>query len=740
MYQASNRTTRFRFGVFEADLNSAELRKNGSKIKLQEQPFQVLAVLLEKPGEVVTREELRASLWPEDTFVDFDHGVNAAIKRLRDALGDSAESPRFVETLARRGYRFIAPVTDATNDGQNGKRSNETTFATKTPAPVTSSDAPAPGITSRELAPQRFHHWRFVVAAAALLVVGTSAGWVAAHRLTPHVRISEARLTNNPPDDPIVSAVLSPDAKYLAFADRAGLFVREVATGETQSVSIPGGTRPRPKSWFPDGGHLLVTTAEPESLWSVSLLGGSPRKLIDNADGSAVSPDGSQIAFVRGDWPGQEVWLMSGDGERAHKIISETGAVFGSIAWSPRGDKLAFVRYLYRTGHHESENSLEIFDVHASAAHPILSDNRLSDGLVWAADGHLIYSLLENSPSPAVKSGDGDSNFWTMAVNLDRGEPSGESRRLTNGWDRKMSASLSSDGKRLVFLRWSGEAHVYVADLDPGLRQITTPKRLSLEEGRNFPYSWTPDGKSVIFVSDRAGQSRLFRQGVDQPTPDLLVGGTDSVAIARPSPDGSQVFYLARDRMKGTSGQMRLMRVPLSGGAPELILEHDIIDNFQCARLPSTICVYGQSFSNGLRFIAFDPATGKERPLAHDISGLKYNWSLSPDGTTLALSPWRKPELRLISTKDGSMRTLPLQGGAAVSSIDWAFDSQTLWATSSTYVGTQSLLNIDLRGRVRPMFQDPDKDVGWVIPSPDGKRIAFWESSGSSNVWMMQGF
>src|SRR6516225_2235147 len=99
-----------RFGMFEIDLHSAELRRNGLKVRLQEQPFQVLAMMLERPGELVTREELRSRLWSADTFVDFDHSLNAAIKRLRDALGESAEAPVFIETLARRGYRFIAPV------------------------------------------------------------------------------------------------------------------------------------------------------------------------------------------------------------------------------------------------------------------------------------------------------------------------------------------------------------------------------------------------------------------------------------------------------------------------------------------------------------------------------------------------------------------------------------------------------------------------------------------------------
>ena len=107
----SNREARLlRFGVFEADLAAGELRKNGTRIRLQEQPFQVLAALLQHAGQVVTRDDLRASIWPADTFVDFDHSLNTAVNKIREALGDSASSPRFVETLARRGYRFIAAV------------------------------------------------------------------------------------------------------------------------------------------------------------------------------------------------------------------------------------------------------------------------------------------------------------------------------------------------------------------------------------------------------------------------------------------------------------------------------------------------------------------------------------------------------------------------------------------------------------------------------------------------------
>ena len=106
-----------RFGVFELDLAAGELRKNGAKLRLQEQPFQVLALLLERAGDIVTREELRQKLWPADTFVDFDHSLNTAVNKLRETLGDSASSPRYIETLARRGYRFIAPVQSAVEKG-----------------------------------------------------------------------------------------------------------------------------------------------------------------------------------------------------------------------------------------------------------------------------------------------------------------------------------------------------------------------------------------------------------------------------------------------------------------------------------------------------------------------------------------------------------------------------------------------------------------------------------------------
>src|SRR3981081_378991 len=112
MKQSTLPANSMRFGVYEFDLRSGELRKHGIRIKLQDQPCQILAILLEHRGEMVTREELQRRLWPSDTFVDFDHSLNTAVMRLREVLSDSSENPRFIETLPRRGYRFVAPVEE----------------------------------------------------------------------------------------------------------------------------------------------------------------------------------------------------------------------------------------------------------------------------------------------------------------------------------------------------------------------------------------------------------------------------------------------------------------------------------------------------------------------------------------------------------------------------------------------------------------------------------------------------
>src|ERR1700733_11006617 len=248
------------FGLFELELRTGQLRRNGSRVKLQEQPFQVLAQLLEKPGDVVTREDLRERLWPADTFVDFDHSLNAAVRRLRDTLGDTAENPRFVETVARRGYRFLAPV----NGGAHT---------------VVSEIAITP--------PRPTHWWWIAGASALLLLVGIGAGILVGKRgsvpspISPP--ITERRLTANPSEDPVSRAAISADGKFLAFSDDTGSYLRQIDTGEVHPLTLPSGFKVKPVCWFPDGTHILATSAAgptaPTGLWQISTIGGSPRKL-----------------------------------------------------------------------------------------------------------------------------------------------------------------------------------------------------------------------------------------------------------------------------------------------------------------------------------------------------------------------------------------------------------------------------------------------------------------------------
>jgi cholera toxin transcriptional activator len=147
-----NRSPRIaRFGVFELDLAAGELRKNGARLRLQEQPFQVLALLLDRAGEVVTREDLRQKLWPADTFVDFDHSLNTAVNKLREVLGDSASTPRYIETLARRGYRFIAPVQQSIPTDHVGTGAFARLPRAESRGPAERSEAAAPE------APAAFH-------------------------------------------------------------------------------------------------------------------------------------------------------------------------------------------------------------------------------------------------------------------------------------------------------------------------------------------------------------------------------------------------------------------------------------------------------------------------------------------------------------------------------------------------------------------------------------------------------
>ena len=717
-----------RFGIFEADFRAGELRRNGAKIRLQEQPLQVLALLLVKPGELVTREELQSKLWPADTFVDFEHGLNAAVKRLRDALGDSADNPCFIETLARRGYRFIAPV-------------NDPTATLKVPA---QGPQPAQLIRPNQVASRARSYWQIALATSLVLLFGIFGGWQAGHRSAASIRLSERRLTANPENEPIMSAALSPDGRYLAFADRTGLFLRVVGSGETHSVAVPDPGKARFVSWFPDGNHVLASRAAMSggqpSLWDVSVFGGAPRKLIDSAENGMVSPDGSQLAFLRGEYGAQEIWLAQPDGGSAHKLLGEPGDNINAFAWSPDGRRIAYMSSRYLHGMEETDASVFVRDLATQATNRLLTSARLRGALVWTPDDRLIYSYAEPPPNP------NDANLWAVRLDPQGYHTIGQPQRLTSGPDGKMRASISADGKHLSYLRWAESPVVYVGEIERAGGSLTSLRRLSLIERRNLPFSWTPDSQSVIFSSDRDGAFHLFKQAIDQLAPDLLVGGDQSVTIARLNPDSSEILFARNPDRYDRQAPVSLMRLALSGGTPQLVLAEPGITNFQCARAPSTVCVLSEVSSDSLDFFTFDPVTGKKSPLTRIEGAASHvqNWSLCPDGLTLALAKKSHvpgpADIRLFSIADGKDRILRLPAWSGISSLDWAADGRTIWVTASSPAGVQTLLNVDLRGRAKPFLQEPEKDLGWAIPSPDGRRLAIWEASANSNAWLLEGF
>ena len=190
------------------------------------------------------------------------------------------------------------------------------------------------------------------------------------------------------------------------------------------------------------------------------------------------------------------------------------------------------------------------------------------------------------------------------------------------------------------------------------------------------------------------------------------------------------------------------MSVPLAGGPPQLVLEAQSINNHQCARTPSTLCVYSVIGSGEQKFYRYDWNTGKQEEIAvariTDSDPYTFNWSLSPDGQLLAsakkMGPQKELVIRLLSLPDASERLLQVQAWAGIGSLDWAADGRSLWAMAYTTKDTWALLNIGVDGTVATVLEEKNLRLGWAIPSQDGKRLALWEASGSANIWMLENF
>jgi len=631
-------------------------------------------------------------------------------------LGDSADNPRFVETLARRGYRFIAPVHGASS-----------------PTVV----VPPPAMHATRNDPLTW------VALGIILIVAGVAGWLLGRRsnsaLAAH--FSEIRVTANPAELPIHSAALSRDGNFVAYSDANGLFLRVLETGETRPVLVPQGVHPRALGWFPDGTHILAFARDPQSgrpgLWSISVLGADPRKIIDDAREGVLSSDGQRIAFVRGDEGAQAIWLAKVDGTDEHVLTSTPVAGIIGMTWSPDGRWLAFVRGLAKEGHYSWDVAVVTFELATGTVNVIFSDSGLSGGLTWSEQDKLQFSRADLPP------GQNDTNLWELPLNPRTALPTGPPLRLTSGPDRKYAASASRDGKKILYGRGGNDPDVYLADIEGSAGHLRNYRRLTLDDRKDMPYGWTADSRSVIFTSDRDGTFHVFRQDIDQATPEVVVGGENSVMIARMNPEQNAVMYLLSADANHKTPPYRLMEQPLTGGEPRKILEGSIISNFQCAFLPSRLCLISDAPTPSTLIIyQFDEHSGQKQEFLRlqENEPYYFNWTLSRDGKRVAtarVSTGREPTVIHVHEVDtGRDINLPLELGTGVQYIDWTADNKSLWVKIDSGE-EQRLVRMELTGKITSSFGSKQSDLGWGIPSPDGKHLAILQGSPRANAWLI---
>jgi DNA-binding winged helix-turn-helix (wHTH) protein/Tol biopolymer transport system component len=733
-----------RFGTFEVDLRAGEVRKAGVKLRLTGQPFQVLAILLETPGELVTREELQKRLWP-DTFVDVDHNLNTAINKIREVLGDSAENPRFVETLPRRGYRFIAPVEaiDFVGEGLSAPAIQE--------APTLQEQAGGAGETSE---PPPRKRWPLAMGAGLGILAAAVLGWYGWQRWSPKPELTQRRLTSNSSEIPVWAAAISPDGRYLVYSDEIGIHLRVVDKADTYTLPTPANSKINKLAWFPDGDRLIVSgeAGQPRvsCLWSVSLLGGVPQKLRDDARDGEVLWDGTGIVFVAGD--GKEIWQMGPEGQEARKLLTASedeflGAPFvvGARLWYAKRQAAS-----WQWG--RLEYQIESRDLKGGPPTILLPKLRTTPGTLLP-NGRFIFSRIEpNDPSQG-------GSLWEIWADLRTGQPTGKLRRIGDVTDsRILDLSATADGKRLAYVEERYLVSIYLGDLQSNGLHLMNPRRLTLSESFDHAYDWTPDSESVLFDSNRNGTWDTFRQTPDERTEQKLVTRGMRPAMG---PDGASVLYFTDT---GTLTQPRpgsIMRMALTGGPPQWLGDVQDVGVIRCART-ANLCVVSEQDSKQMVLHALDPVKGKGRELLRidrsllpehdpewdwDHSNWAWDWDISPDGSSVALATrsTRGGIIQIRSLVGGAARELNLTEWANPMNIRWSADGKGWFlialsrkSLTSKEIKRPSLLRVDPAGKVQVLKQESD----WVdpIPSPDGHHLALAGQAVTRNVRMSENF
>jgi len=588
-------------------------------------------------------------------------------------------------------------------------------------------------------------HKKAVIGSVALVAALVGATWFLMRRPPkPSAELTQERLTFNPSENPIKRPAISPDGKYLAYSDPAGIHVKLLMTEEDRLIprpsGVPAGAFWVVDSWFPDGTQLLANAWElggHKSTWTVSVLGQSPRKLREDAVGFEVSPDGRQIAFSPLGASDQirEIWVMGSQGDNPQKILAVgENELLIPVQWSPDGKRLAYIR---RSPSSERVlTSIETCDLKGTGRTVVVPADLLLNDFRWLADGRIVYYARSDT---GYGNQAGDGNLWEIGIDNYAGTPTGKPTRISQ-WAGSFvpSMSASADGKRLALLKFTYQWQTFLGELAAGGTRLDAPHRLTNNEADERPTAWTADSKTVLLSSNRGGTYGIYKQGIT---------GQHFGSYGRLSPDGGWILFMEiPKRSANPASPVRLIRIPVGGGVPQLVLETRNWVDFRCARAPANLCVIFETSQDGKQFMvtAFDPVKGRGRVLRtieNDPLHTYTHGELSPDGSMLAISRMGEAEihLRLRSLSGGSDREITVKGWPIIAGLDWSPDGKGLYC-GSVSPQDSTLLYVDLKGSARVLWQYKGGGYIWGAPSPDGRYLAIGVEVTYSNVWMVTGF
>src|SRR5215469_9323271 len=502
------------FGLFELDLDAGELRKSGIRIKLQEQPFQILSMLLERPGAVVTREELQKKLWPGDTFVDFDLSLNSAVKKLRQALNDDSENPRYVETLYRRGYRFIGSVNGSpSSNGGASELAPSAEEAAVEAVLVHAASAPA--------APGRRSLLYGAVTLFLILAAVVVAGFIPSQ--PPRV-LGFTQITH---DGRQKFAMVS-DGERLYFwgvqGTQMGVSQVSVAGGDTSTLPTPF-TNVIMGGISPDGSAMLVRsfvgTGGTAETWSLPLPAGPPRRMGDTPiNHIAWFPHGNEVVFSRG----PEIYVAKSDLSEPRKLATARDPVFG-LRFSPDGLILRFdvgnldngPRAIWEMASNGG-GMRPLFPGWTKIPHECCGN--------WTPDGK--YFLFQSFR-------DGRNSLWALKENSSWLRRTPKPIQLTNGPLDFASPLVSKDGKRIFAVGSQPRCEVVSYDGKFGFAPY-----LDGRSARDLAFS--ADGKWVAYVTVPEGQ--LWRSRIDGSERLQLTSEGIYAGLPRWSRDGRQIVFI----------------------------------------------------------------------------------------------------------------------------------------------------------------------------------------------------